>query len=137
MEEKVSAGQRLGKARMTLLLGWLQATAAETTKVSITGTAKALGDSNAKMDPSVAYATVTTEDRTVYYVYGWAGVIVAKSSGKKVEVTGAVGVVPGSGDHNGLAAGAQVNRPTSVLRHRTRCREAPVRGPQPRRQAGV
>jgi hypothetical protein len=64
---------------------------AETTKVTITGMAKALGDPSAKMDPTVANATVTTSDNTVYYVYGWAGVIVAKNDGKKVEVNGYVG----------------------------------------------
>lgn len=63
----------------------------DTAKVTISGTAKAIGDASTKMNPSVANATLTTSDNTVYYVYGWAGIIVAKNDGKKVEVTGVVG----------------------------------------------
>jgi len=66
-----------------------------TTRVTITGTGHALGDASGNMNPQVANATVTVTENgnpAVYYVYGWAGVIVAKQGdGKQVEVTGMVG----------------------------------------------
>lgn len=65
-------------------------------RVTIKGTGKALHDASGQMNPSVANATVTTDDGTEYYVYGWAGVIVAKKGdGKRVEVTGVVGTKDG------------------------------------------
>ena len=66
-----------------------------TERVTLTGMGKALGNTNEQMDPSKASATLTVTDdggkETVYHVYGWAGVIVAKQGdGKKCEVTGVV-----------------------------------------------
>ena len=56
--------------------------------------AKALGGASGKLNPAAANATltVTTGDtQVVYYVYGWAGVILAKQAdGKKAEVSGVV-----------------------------------------------
>ena len=46
------------------------------------------------MDPAIANATVTVTENgavTVYYVYGWAGIICARTVSKTVEVTGTVG----------------------------------------------
>ena len=70
------------------------AMADDTPKTTITGMGKALVAD--PKDASVANATVTVTaadgTQTVYDVYGWAGVIVAKQGdGKKVEVTGVVG----------------------------------------------
>ena len=70
-------------------------TTPEAQRVTLTGTGKALGDANAKADPTHASATLTVTDsagkETVYDVCGWAGVIVAKQGdGKKVEVSGVV-----------------------------------------------
>jgi hypothetical protein len=76
-------------------------TAGETSKsakTTITGMGKALGEASGKLDPTAANATVTVtttaagkDTQEVYYVYGWAGVIVAKQGdGKKVEVAGTV-----------------------------------------------
>ena len=63
-------------------------------KVTITGTAKALGAAGGKLNPSVANATLTVATggkQVVYYVYGWAGIILAKQTdGKKAEVSGVV-----------------------------------------------
>jgi hypothetical protein len=68
---------------------------ADNTRVTITGVSKALVDANAdKMDSKVAYATVTVTASgtdTVYYIYGWGGVICARNNGKTVEVTGIPG----------------------------------------------
>jgi hypothetical protein len=64
--------------------------------VTISGIGKALVDPNAKMDPTIASASVTTlstatQPNITYLVYGWAGVIVAKrADGKLVDVTGVV-----------------------------------------------
>jgi hypothetical protein len=74
------------------------ASAAQTTsteKLTLTGMGKALGNTNEKMDPAKASATLTVTDdagkETVYHVYGWVGVIVAKQGdGKKCEVTGVI-----------------------------------------------
>lgn len=58
-------------------------------RITITGLGKALIPPSDKPDPALANATVTLDDGTVYYVYGWGGIIVAKKGdGKKVEVTG-------------------------------------------------
>ncbi len=63
-------------------------------RITITGMGKALGDASGKLDPSVANATLTVTKngaQVVYYVYGWAGVIVAKQAdGKMAEVSGVV-----------------------------------------------
>jgi len=65
-------------------------------RVTISGIGKALVDPNAKMDPTIASASVTTlstatQPNITYLVYGWAGVIVAKrADGKLVDVTGVV-----------------------------------------------
>ena len=72
-------------------LGFLASTRADTTKATITGVAKALTDPTTKMDPGVANATVTVTagaTQTIYYVYGWGGVVGAKHTGKTVQVTG-------------------------------------------------
>ena len=65
-----------------------------TDQQTITGVTKALPAYNPnKMNPGVANATVTVTVNgtdTVYYVYGWAGIICAKNDGKTVEVTGTV-----------------------------------------------
>ena len=65
-----------------------------TEKVTITGTARSLGAAGGKHDPSVANATLTVTTggkQVVYYVYGWAGVILAQQAdGKKAEVSGVV-----------------------------------------------
>ena len=75
------------------------ATPLATQRVTIRGVGKALGDASGKMDPSIANATVTVTNNNVedvYYVYGWAGVIVAKKGdGKTVEVTGYLGTKDG------------------------------------------
>jgi hypothetical protein len=72
-------------------LAFVTSARAEGTKVTITGVARALTDPTTKMDPAVANATVTVTAgtvQTVYYVYGWGGVVCAKHTGKTVEVTG-------------------------------------------------
>jgi ferric-dicitrate binding protein FerR (iron transport regulator) len=75
------------------------ATQMATQRITIRGMGKALGDPSGNLNPSVANATVTVTKNgveDVYYVYGWAGVIVAKKGdGKMVEVTGYVGVKDG------------------------------------------
>jgi hypothetical protein len=78
-----------------VVCSFVQSTVAADEKVTITGMGKALGDASGNLNPAVANAAVTVTENgneVVYYVYGWAGVIVAKQgNGKKVEVTGAVG----------------------------------------------
>ncbi|MGD0897065.1 MAG: FecR domain-containing protein [Thermoguttaceae bacterium] len=63
-----------------------------TGKVTITGMARALGEASGNLNPGVANATLTVtanDTKVVYYVSGWAGVILAKQAdGKKAEVTG-------------------------------------------------
>ncbi|MCX6995992.1 MAG: hypothetical protein NTV49_02645 [Kiritimatiellaeota bacterium] len=65
------------------------------TRVTITGMGHALSHASGNMNPMSANATVTVTENgsaVVYYVCGWAGVIVAKQGdGKKVEVTGVIG----------------------------------------------
>ncbi len=72
----------------------LAADATDAKKVTITGMGKALGDASGKLNPSVPNATLTVTTngtKVVYYVSGWAGVIVAKQAdGKKAEVSGVV-----------------------------------------------
>lgn len=65
-------------------------------RITITGLGKALVPPGDKPDPAIANATVTTDDGSVYYVYGWGGIIVAKKGdGKRVEVTGFPGTKDG------------------------------------------
>ena len=69
-------------------------------RTTITGVAHGLTNLTAKMDPQVANATVTVSGpggvTTVYYVHGWAGVLIAqRAEGKSVEVTGVVGSADG------------------------------------------
>jgi hypothetical protein len=63
-------------------------------KVTITGMAKALGGAGGKLNPNVPNATLTVTTngaKVVYYVSGWAGVILAKQAdGKKADVSGVV-----------------------------------------------
>ena len=65
-----------------------------TERVTLTGMAKALGNSKRKLDPGVPNATLTVSTggaTAVYYVSGWAGVILAqRADGKKAEVSGVV-----------------------------------------------
>lgn len=63
-------------------------------RVTITGMAKAIGNAGGQLDPKIANATLTVTKEAggspeVYYVSGYAGVILAKQcDGKKAEVTG-------------------------------------------------
>ena len=70
----------------------LAADAKDAKRVTITGMGKALGDASGKLNPGVPNATLTVTTKgtkVVYYVSGWAGVIVAKqANGKKAEVWG-------------------------------------------------
>lgn len=65
-------------------------------KVTIKGVAKAIGNASGQMNPMVPHATLTVAKEggggpEVYYVNGWAGVILAKQcDGKEAEVTGVV-----------------------------------------------
>lgn len=80
-----------------------------TQRITIKGLGKALGDASGKMDPAAANATVTLDDGTVYYVHGWAGVIVAKKGdGKTVEVSGYVGVKDGKKTITGKSVDVKV-----------------------------
>ena len=80
-----------------------------TQRITIKGTGKALGNASGTMDPAVANATVTLDDGTVYYVYGWAGVIVAKKGDcKVVEVAGYVGVKDGKKTITGKSVDVKV-----------------------------
>jgi len=89
----------VGVVGLTVTGAAVAATPAKADKVTITGIAKRLVELNAKMDPLAANATltVTTKDdagkeiQVVYYVYGSAGVLLAKTGdGKKAEVAGVV-----------------------------------------------
>ena len=90
----VLAGPVVGTSGKLAQAATRTGTALATTTQTITGVSKALPAYNPdKMNPSVANATVTVSANgtdTVYYVYGWAGIICAKNDGKTVEVTGAV-----------------------------------------------
>ena len=81
-------------------------------KVTLSGVAKALGDPKAKMDPAVANATLTVSkggEKTVYQVYGWAGVILAmKADGKKAEVSGVIGAKNGKKTVTGRSVDVKV-----------------------------
>ncbi|MCX6995991.1 MAG: sigma-70 family RNA polymerase sigma factor [Kiritimatiellaeota bacterium] len=63
-------------------------------RVTLTGLARAIRPAAGTLNPSVAQATLTVAadgGEAVYYVYGWAGVILAKQAdGKRAEVTGEV-----------------------------------------------
>lgn len=87
--------------------------AATTQRVTLAGIGKAIGDPKAKMDPAVANATltVTADDGTVtvYDVYGWGGIIIAKNAdGKKVEVTGVVGEKNGKKTITAASVGVKI-----------------------------
>jgi hypothetical protein len=68
-------------------------------KTTIKGMAKAIEEIEERPNPKVASATLTVTEKdkagkeaeVTYYVYGWAGVILAKdANGKEAEVTGVV-----------------------------------------------
>jgi hypothetical protein len=72
-------------------LMWCGSAMAE--RVTLTGIANAIGKGAIdKRDPSKANATLKVDQKDLYHVYGWAGIICAtKADGKKVEITGEVG----------------------------------------------
>ncbi len=70
----------------------LAAVDATGSRITITGTAHALGNAGGGFDPHTAYATVTTADGTVYDVMGGAGMIIdLRADGKQVTVNGVPG----------------------------------------------
>ncbi len=84
----------VGLVGFVLTSAVLAADAKDAKRVTLTGMGKALGDASGKLNPSVPNATLTVVKngtKVVYYVSGWAGVIVAKqANGKKAEVSGVV-----------------------------------------------
>jgi hypothetical protein len=73
-------------------------------RITVTGMARATGNPAGNLDPMAANATLTVtkknadgiDSETVYYVNGWAGVILAKQAdGKKAEVSGTIGYKDG------------------------------------------
>ena len=92
-----------------VLLAGPDAAPAAAQRITITGMGKALAPPGDKPDVAIANATVTTDDGTVYYVYGWGGVIVAKKGdGKRVEVTGFPGVKDGKKTITAASVGVKI-----------------------------
>jgi len=84
----------------------LAAVDATTSRITISGTAHALGNAGGGFDPHTTYATVTTADGTVYDVMGGAGMIIdLRADGKQVTVNG----VPGDAGGQKTIAGRSID----------------------------
>jgi ferric-dicitrate binding protein FerR (iron transport regulator) len=83
-----------------------------TGRVTITGMGKALGDARGNLNPAAANATLTVTTNSaqaVYYVSGWAGVLVAKQAdGKKVAITGVMGEKDGRKTISGKSSDVKI-----------------------------